>query len=128
MLVAERDWCHQELAYALPPRLAAVARAAALRYEGLSYASLVLANEPRPQEPPFAYRVVSDPLESKGKLELFGCGEPGYVRLTRLTRHATAGNAPFTEARRGDVLSVDTAGPRIAETTSVQRRGRTKDR
>ena len=127
MLASERDWCHQDLAYALPPRLAAVARAAALRYEGLSYASLVLANEPRGDDPPFVYRVVSDPLESKGKLELFGCGEAGYVRLTRLMRHATADNAPFAEARRGDVLSLDTADFRISETTSVQRRGSMKD-
>lgn len=127
MLPSERDWCHQELPYALPARLAAVARAATLRYEGLSYASLVLANEPRIDDAAVGYRVVSDPLESKGKLELFGCGKPGYVRLTRLARHESPENAPFGHARRGDLLSLDSAEPRITEATSVRRRTRAPD-
>ena len=47
MLASERDWCHQELAYALPPPLAPWRSAAGLRFEGLSYASLVLAQRAR---------------------------------------------------------------------------------
>jgi len=122
MLPSPRDWCHQELAYALPPKLAEVARAASLRYEGLSYASLVLANVPRPRADVHAVRVVSDKLESKGKLELFGCSEAGYVRHTRLTRAATDANAAFASASRGDVLTIDDGRVRIDEHTRVTRR------
>jgi len=121
MLPSERDWCHQELAYALPPSLADVARAASLRYEGLSYASLVLANSPRPTLPAHSYRVVSDRLASKGKLELYGCSEAGYTRLTRLDRHASEHNHPFESARRGHVLTVATSSPRISADTKVER-------
>lgn len=119
MLPSERDWCHQELPYALPPRLAEVARAASLRYEGLSYASLVLATAARPSLGAGTVRVVSDRLESKGKLELFGCGEHGYERLTQLTRAASPRNAPFASARRGDILAVEGARKRIDEHTQV---------
>lgn len=119
MLSSPRDWCHQELAYALPPALTRVARAAGLRYEGLRYASLVLSNEPLASST--SYRVVSEPLASKGKLELFGCGEPGYVRLSRLTRDETDENRAFGEAKRGDVITVEGAMPRLDKQTRVTR-------
>ncbi|MFT3923688.1 MAG: small ribosomal subunit Rsm22 family protein [Myxococcales bacterium] len=112
MLAGERDWCHQELPYVLPPALAQVAQGAGLRFEGLSYASLVLRNEPRVFTPaPGAegdalYRIVSERLESKGKLELYGCGEAGYVRFTRLERDDSEENRAFGEARRGDLLRI----------------------
>ena len=121
MLPSERDWCHQELPYALPPQLASVARAAGLRYEGLRYASLVLANRPRPVTQAAQHRVVSDRLESKGKLELFTCSEHGYVRLSRLSRDHSEQNAPFEEARRGDVLTVEGAPGRIGKDSKVTR-------
>lgn len=120
MLPSERDWCHQELAYALPRPLAEIARMASLRYEGLRYASLVLANRSRASEPG-AYRVVSERLESKGKLELYGCGEPGYVRLTRLNRAASAANAGFGEAQRGDILYVEGDSARVDADSTVRR-------
>jgi SAM-dependent methyltransferase len=123
MLPSERDWCHQELAYALPPALADVARAASLRYEGLSYASLVIANTPRPARASHSYRVVSDRLASKGKLEVYGCSDTGYTRLTRLDKHESDANEPFTGARRGDVLTVDHDAPRISAETEVTRAG-----
>ena len=123
MLRSERDWCHQELQLALPPPIAEIARAASLRYEGLSYASLVLANAPRTAPSPQTFRVVSDRLESKGKLELYGCGEAGYVRLSRLSRHESLHNAVFDEARRGDVIRISEDGARIAADTRVTREG-----
>jgi SAM-dependent methyltransferase len=125
MLRGERDWCHQELAYALPPRLALVAQQAGLRWEGLSYASLILGNTPRVFEtageaPERLLRVVSQRLESKGKLELFGCGQEGYVRLTRLERDRSPENARFGAAERGDVLHVQGEGLRIGKATPVR--------
>lgn len=123
MLTSERDWCHQELPYALPPALARVARAAGLRYEGLSYASLVLGNTPGPTSTTAgtAYRIVSDPLASKGKLELFGCSAQGYVRLSRLTRDESRDNQAFGEVRRGDVLTIAGPTPRLTKETVVRR-------
>jgi SAM-dependent methyltransferase len=120
MLANERDWCHQELPYALPPALADVARAASLRWEGLSYASLVLSRRPVPRAAS-DWRVVSDRLESKGKLELYGCGRGEYVRFTQLNRSATPANAAFGAARRGDILRIEGDEPRIEADTNVAR-------
>ncbi|HEY6879388.1 MAG TPA: class I SAM-dependent methyltransferase [Polyangiales bacterium] len=120
MLPSARDWCHQELAYALPPALADVARAASLRWEGLSYASLVLAKRP-PARRDGQWRVVSDRLESKGKLELYGCGSGRYQRFTQLNRKASPLNRAFSDAQRGDVLRIEGDAPRIEEDTPVER-------
>jgi ribosomal protein RSM22 (predicted rRNA methylase) len=51
-----------------------------------------------------ARRVVSEPLESKGKRELYGCSDDGRVKLRLLRRHRTDANRAFERARRGDVL------------------------
>ncbi|MET0285908.1 MAG: class I SAM-dependent methyltransferase [Polyangiales bacterium] len=120
MLANERDWCHQELPYALPPALADVARAASLRFEGLLYSSLVLSRQPVTRDPGL-WRVVSDRLETKGKLELYGCGRGEYVRFTQLNRKASPANHAFTEARRGDVLRIEGDGARIEAETNVSR-------
>ncbi len=122
MLPSARDWCHQELPYALPPALAEVARGASLRYEGLRYASLVLAPAARPAPAPLL-RVVSDPIETKGKLELFACSETGYQRLMRLARDEREANAAFGAARRGDILELQPPSLRIAADTKVRRDG-----
>ena len=122
MLASERDWCHESLDFALPGPLAAAAERAGLRYQGLSYAALVLGNAPRAfaEAPGERYRVVSDPLRSKGKLELFGCGAPGYVRLTRLDRDASDENRAFEQLRRGDTVELP-EGLRVARTSSVRK-------
>ena len=49
-------------------------------------------------------RVVSHPLKPKGKLECFGCGDDGRIRVRRLSRERSDSNRPFERARRGDVL------------------------
>jgi ribosomal protein RSM22 (predicted rRNA methylase) len=118
MLARERDWCHESLDYALPPPLADVAKQAGLRFEGLSYAALVLTRAPRFGDELVRRRIVSDPLRSKGKLELFGCSRDGYQRLTRLDRERSKENAPFEQLRRGDV--VELAQTRVVKGTVVK--------
>jgi hypothetical protein len=48
--------------------------------------------------------VVSTQLRSKGKHELFLCGEPGRLRATLLARHRSEENASFVRAERGQLL------------------------
>jgi ribosomal protein RSM22 (predicted rRNA methylase) len=123
MLSGERDWCHEELPFALPKLLADVARAAGLRFEGLSYAALVLGQKPRTasEREPGRVRIVSERLASKGKLELFGCGEQGLLRHALLTRDESASNADFARAERGHELVIDGSPQRLSATTKVQR-------
>ncbi len=80
-LAREGDWCHEDLRVDLPAWLVPVARAAGLRYEGLTYSYLVLRRDGATLAdcvvaPPGSgrMRVVSDRMKSKGKLEMFLCG------------------------------------------------------
>lgn len=114
MLANERDWCHAELPVELPPALARLAAEAGLRSERLTYAALVLRNEPghellvSPRERRF--RLVSAPLFTKGKIEAVGCAPEGrLVRLMRLDRHRSAENAALADACRGDGVAFEGA-------------------
>jgi ribosomal protein RSM22 (predicted rRNA methylase) len=119
MLARERDWCHESLDYALPAPLAEVAKQAGLRFEGLSYAALVLTRAARFGDDRVLQRIVSDRLPSKGKLELFGCGRDGYQRITRLDRDRGVENAEFEQLRRGDVVEIE--GTRVVKGMAVKK-------
>jgi hypothetical protein len=67
-----------------------------------------------------ARRVVSEPLKSKGKLELYACSGEGRVRLRLLHRHRTDGNRAIERARRGDVLT-GVAGAEVGPDDAVTR-------
>ncbi len=129
MLEGERDWCHEEEKVTLPPGLVAVAKEAGLRGDRLRYSYLTLRRDGRSlvdRTGEGAWRVVSQSLKTKGKLELFGCGTPGRVRFMRLDRHASETNAAFGDGRRGQVLTVTGAaerksGKRVEKDTVVER-------
>jgi ribosomal protein RSM22 (predicted rRNA methylase) len=108
LLERERDWCHEQLPLALPPRLAQLARAAGLRTEDLSFSYLTLHRAARSlaELDPAArlVRVVSAPLRSKGKLEVAVCGAGDTRKLRRLDRHANDENGALGDVHRGHVL------------------------
>ena len=102
------DWCHEHRTLALPPRTAELARATGLRDSGLKMSYLVLRRAGLPLvEAEGAWRLVGAPHRAKGKLEVYGCGEPGRLALRLLSRHRGDGNRGIEDARRGDVVSVE---------------------
>jgi len=119
LLERERDWCHERIQLALPADAAALARAAGLRDEDLTFSYLTLRNSPGSLAalrtgPAALYRVVGGPLITKGKRELLVCGSDQARVLRRLDRKASEANQAFEQARRGSVLAVeagDIAGP-----------------
>lgn len=124
MLETERDWCHEDEPFALPPKLAAVARDASLRFERLTYAYLTLRKDGRTLRDfvgEDARRVVSMPLVSKGKRELLVCDDAGRTLLRRLEREASDANADFGDSYRGDVLQVSLEETRVRKDRVVKR-------
>ncbi|MCU0674201.1 MAG: methyltransferase domain-containing protein [Myxococcota bacterium] len=124
MLETERDWCHEDEPFALPPKLAAVARDASLRFERLTYAYLTLRKDGctlRDFVGEDARRVVSMPLVSKGKRELLVCDDAGRTLLRRLDREASEANADFGDSYRGDVLQVSLEETRVRKERVVKR-------
>ena len=118
-LRAPHEWCHEDVAVDLPPWLEPVARAAGLRWQGVTFSYLVLR---RKGERTLAQalqassglraRVISDALVSKGKREHFVCVETSAgvaerARVSRLDRDASGSNAVWDALARGDVVAID---------------------
>lgn len=130
----ETEWCHEDLAVDLPSWVVPLARAAGLRWQGLTFSYLVLRRDGRalgpsrslPGEdtspPRYRFRIISDPIVTKGKSELFVCGEDGnrskIRRLDRDQGRETGG--VFEELRRGDVVTLTARAARAV----VDERGR----
>ena len=118
-LADEDAWCHEDLPVDLPPELVPLARAAGLRWQGLTFAYLVLRKDGRTLRGATlaraSVRVVSSPIDTKGKRELWLCGDfaqggelvPLRRKLARLDRDAAKGGDAWTEAERGDVLATE---------------------
>jgi ribosomal protein RSM22 (predicted rRNA methylase) len=128
MLADERDWCHEERPLTLPPRTARLAQATGLRDGAMKFSYLVLrAGDERLVDVPAglrAVRVVSQAMPSKGKHEIYVCGDDGRVRLRLLARARTAENRVVERARRGDVLIVPEAvaqGGEVGAADAVER-------
>ena len=123
-------WCHEDLDVDLPPWLVPVARAAGLRWQGLTFSYLALRRDERGRRAR-TLRVVSAPIVTKGKSELYLCGpweRPDTAdrrKIMRLDRHRTPANAAWDDAARGDVLELapplEPSRPRIEPTTVVHR-------
>lgn len=103
MLETERDWCHEDLPLALPDPLRELARAAGLRWEGLSYSYLTMRRGGTLAD---FHRVVGGPVTSKGRTEWHLCHESGISRLARLDRFR---DPRLEGARRGSLLRVEAA-------------------
>lgn len=122
MLDRPGDWCHDDLGVDLPGWVHPLARAAGLRWQGLTFSRLVLGGEsPRP-----AFRVVAPPRDTRGRNERLLCGEhPDGSTLRwvdRLERHASDDNAAFADLARGQGLDLLPAGARVGPDTRVVRR------
>jgi hypothetical protein len=93
----------------MPRTVEQLAKEAGLHKEALkmSYLALAPKDEPWPELPPGRlFRIVSEPLEGKGRQRYIGCGPEGRVGLAMQEKHRTAANESFFSLRRGDVLSV----------------------
>lgn len=116
MLQRERDFCHERVPCDLPAPLAELARGAGLRDTDLTYSYLTLHRQSRSLSelsrqgsPGTLFRAVSGSLATKGKIEVWLCGEMLAPRGMRLDRHESPENQAFERAERGSVVGIDPA-------------------
>lgn len=125
-LTHANDWCHEDRTIKLPPRTRELSRLTHLRDDGMKFSYLVLRKQPLSVvDGPGAWRIVSSPRSPKGKHEITGCGDPGWVPLRLMRRHRTDANRYFERADRGDVVVVSAAPGEdrveiVADTTAVR--------
>lgn len=128
-LIKESDWCHADRPWEMPRQVEAIAQAASLHKESLKMSYLVLApkEEAWPEPPPGRlFRIVSEPLEGKGRQRYIGCGPEGRVGLAMQERHRSEKSEVFFKLRRGDVISVTDTEPKgdglgLTEQSEVKR-------
>jgi SAM-dependent methyltransferase len=114
-LVKASDWCHAERTWSPPSVLDTLARAASLHKEALKMSYLVLApkGEGWPELPAGRlFRIVSEPLEGKGRQRFMGCGPEGRMGLALQEKHRTPVNETFFSLHRGDVVAIEGTEPR----------------
>ena len=108
-LVKETDWCHAERPWQMPRIVEEIARAAQLHKEALKMSYLALAPKGEAwREPPPGrlFRIVSEPLEGKGRQRYMGCGPEGRVGLALQEKHRTPENETFFRLERGDLIRI----------------------
>jgi ribosomal protein RSM22 (predicted rRNA methylase) len=127
-LLRESDWCHAERKWSPPKMVEEIARAAGLHKEALKMSYLVVAPKGEAwREPPpgRVFRIVSEPLEGKGRARYMGCGPEGRIGLALQHKHLRPGNEAFMKLERGDVVELSTTQPKgdglaIDDTSTVK--------
>ena len=109
-LANPKDWCHEDLAWDPPAMIQELDNLTGLRKGSLKFSYLILRKDSRSLAGLYgahAFRIVSEPLVSKGKIEFYLCGEAGRRLITRLDKDLTARNRRFGGLQRGDVVSLE---------------------
>jgi ribosomal protein RSM22 (predicted rRNA methylase) len=109
-LVNPKDWCHEDRPWDPPDVIKEIDSHIGLRKDSLKFSYVVLRKDGRTLAGvcgPDAYRVVSEPIISKGKRELYLCGRAGRHIAARQDKDAVPGNEAFASLERGDVVRID---------------------
>ncbi len=107
-LERERDWCHGEHLWQAPALVSALSDAAKLHKTSLKLSYLIVRRGAWPDAPrASAWRVVSEPLHTRGRLSYIMCGPDGRAHLTLLERELGEHNEAFALLPRGAVITID---------------------
>ncbi len=109
-LANPRDWCHEDVPWDPPALIRELDKLTGLRKDSLKFSYMVLRKDVRSFADLFgrdAFRVVSEPLVTKGKIEFYLCGGQGRKLATRLDKDRTAENQLFEELKRGTVVGFE---------------------
>jgi ribosomal protein RSM22 (predicted rRNA methylase) len=122
----KRDWCHETRLFAPTPRVAEVQKVTRRRDERTKFSFVVMA--PIEGGPPLnaftetSGRLVSDALNSKGKMERTLCNGRGeIIPLRLLDRDRSENNVLLANAERGRLVQVtgELELPRVSRHTNV---------
>ena len=109
-LANPKDWCHEDIPWAPPALVKEIDKLTGLRKDSLKFSYLVLRKDGLSLLDVHGqniFRVVSEPLVSKGKVEFYLCGAGERKIVTRLDKDKTDGNRAFDNLQRGDLVDFE---------------------
>ncbi len=107
-LLNPKDWCHEDIPWTPPVIIKEIDKLTGLRKDSLKFSYLVLRKDKLSLTDVLeknSYRIVSEPLISKGKLEFYICGHGGRQLVMRLDKDETPSNIQFQKLQRGDIVT-----------------------
>lgn len=99
------EWCHEDRLYSAPQKYWSLVDQLGFRRPSLQYSLLVLGHQPNTYSSHQA-RVVSNPLEGKGKSERWLCAKGKRWKASLLERNKSDAAMPFHQSERGDVVEL----------------------
>jgi ribosomal protein RSM22 (predicted rRNA methylase) len=105
-----KDWCHEDIPWNPPALIKEIDKLTGLRKDSLKFSYIVLRKDSRSLSDMFgpdSFRVVSEPLVTKGKLEFYLCGLQGRKLVTRLDKDRSPLNVHFEKLSRGAIVSFE---------------------
>ena len=110
VLLNPKDWCHEDIPWEFPEMIREVDGLTGLRKDSLKFSYLVIRKDGLSIKDIYgdsSFRVVSESLVSKGKIEFYVCGKEGRRMVTRLDKDKTIKNKAFEDIRRGDIVGFE---------------------
>jgi ribosomal protein RSM22 (predicted rRNA methylase) len=109
-LVNPKDWCHEDIPWDPPTLVKEIDKLTGLRKDSFKFSYLVLRKDRLSLVDvcgPNVFRVVSEPLVSKGKVEFYLCGAGERKLVMRQDKDTVPGNEPFVSLQRGNLVSFE---------------------
>ncbi len=105
-LIRPKDWCHADVPWEPPELVRDIDRLTGLRKDSLKFSYMIFQKERASLKDWYgdSFRVVSEPLVSKGKMEFYVCGREGRRLVTRLNKDHSVSNEPFEKLKRWDIV------------------------
>ncbi len=109
-LVNPKDWCHEDVPWDPPALIQEIDKLAGLRKDSLKFSYVVLRKDNLSLADiygPNSFRIVSEPIMSKGKIEFYLCGKGGRRLIMRLDKDKSPANEAFGAVKRGAIVSFE---------------------
>ncbi len=109
-LVNPKDWCHEDVPWEPPAIIKEIDKLAGLRKDSLKFSYVVLKNDNLSLTDiygPDSFRIVSEPIISKGKIEFYLCGKGGRRLIMKLDKDKSPANEVFGALKRGNIVSFE---------------------
>jgi ribosomal protein RSM22 (predicted rRNA methylase) len=109
-LLNPKDWCHEDVPWEPPALIKEIDKLAGLRKDSLKFSYVVLRKDVLSLTDiygPDSFRIVSEPIMTKGKIEFYLCGKGGRRLVMRLDKDKSPANDAFGAVKRGDIVSFE---------------------